>query len=193
MRPAGNLAAFLLGAGAFACAHARAATLPERPIEVTEAGFRGRFAVPEHPIAGAPALLVLPSPLSAKLAQAAVDAGIGALTVESGSAGQALLWLGPRAKRIYVAAEGGGAGTAAELAESGHVAGLVLIEPPTAAIEGDLPCLVVDGGPAASRQSGHEWHLTLPELRTGASVGAETEHTLLEAMALWLRARASEP
>ncbi len=209
----GNLAALAAAAGAFACAHARPATVAARPPRVAPApspaapyraelaidDFTAQLEVPAHPMPGDPALLVLRSGSKGAteqddaLARAAVSAGLEALELESGSPGRALLWLGPRAKRIYVAAEGVAAATAAELVRRGRVAGLVLLEPPAPPAGSDIPCLVVDAGPAASRQRGRLWELTLPDLNSGGSASAESEHTWLEATALWLTARAKEP
>jgi len=213
MKRARNLAAFLPAAAAFACAHAAPSTARAdvaapvgqppaegRATELTLGDFKARLSTPAHPMPGAAAVLVLrgaSGPASARagdeLAEAAVDAGIAALELESGSAGRALLWLGPRAKRIYVAAEGIAAATAAELVRSGHVAGLVLLDPPTNPAPTDIPCLVLEGGPAASKQNGRLWELTLPDLKSVASASPETTHTLVEATALWLTARAKEP
>ncbi len=186
-----NLAAFLAVGGTLACAHALAAEPLGRAVPGE--AFAGRFLEANHPMPGSPAILVLGGTLAPEVATAAASAGIAALVVEGGEVGQALLWLGPRAKRIFVATDRAHTRAAAELAQSGHVAGLVLLEPPAPPSESNLPCLVLDGGAPGSRQSGKVWELTLPELKPGATVSPEARHTATEAIALWLRARAQEP
>ena len=121
-----------------------------------------------------------------------MEGGIASFELQGGDPGQALLWLGPKAKRLYVAATGESLATVAALAASGHVAGLVLFSPPAIPASGNEPRLVIRGGEPASKQSGQQWEVSFPDLQAGHRLTPDDEHSVLELVVLWLRARADE-
>jgi hypothetical protein len=202
-----NLAAFLLAVQlvvpAAGCEHVPPSARTGRNQLIEERGFTGRWLVPDVPAPGGPALLIFgiragseaatgSAGFSARLATAAMEAGVAALELRGGDPGQALLWLGPRARRLFVAATGESLASVATLLLSGHVAGLVLFQPPAMPASGGEPCLVIRGGEPASKQSGVLWEVSFPDLEPGRTLTPDDEHSILEVVTLWLRARADE-
>ncbi len=200
MLRARNLAAFTLGVQLAvqlaACEHVEASARTGHTVQVAEGGLTGRWLTPDVQAPGAPAVLIVGNGVaagfSARLATAAMEAGVAALELQGGDPGQALLWLGPRARRLYVAAFGDGLTSVAALAASGHVAGFVLFSPPAVPATSNEPCLLLRGGEPASKQTGKQWEVTLADLAPGKTLTPDDEHSILELAVLWLRARAAE-
>jgi hypothetical protein len=195
-----NLAAFTLtvqlAVSLAACEHIEASARTGHTQQVSEDGLTGRWLVPDVPAPGAPALLIVGNGVapgfSTRLATAAMEGGVASLEVQAGDPGQALLWLGPKGKRLYVAATGEGLASVVSLAASGRVAGFVLFSPPAIPGSGNEPCLVIRGGEPASKQSGQQWQVSFPDLQAGHMLTPDDEHSVLELVVLWLRARADE-
>lgn len=166
-----NLAAFLLPVQLAACEHVAPSARTGHTERVSDDGLTGRWVVPDVSAPGNPALLVVGAGVSpgfsARLATAAMEGGIASFELQGGDPGQALLWLGPKAKRLYVAATGESLATVAALAASGHVAGLVLFSPPAIPASGNEPRLVIRGGEPASKQSGQQWEVSFPIFKPG--------------------------
>jgi hypothetical protein len=195
-----NLAAFLAGVqlalALAACEHVAPSARSGQTQQIEEAGFTGRWRVPDVAAPGAPALLIVGDGLtpgfSARLATAAMGAGVATLEIRAGDPGQALLWLGPRATRLFVSATGDNLASVVSLVASGHVAGLVLFSPPALPASAGVPCLLIRGGPPTSKQAGQQWEVTFPDLESGRKLNGDDEHSILELVELWLRARADE-
>ncbi|MHB1846368.1 MAG: hypothetical protein ACYCWW_16210, partial [Deltaproteobacteria bacterium] len=197
-----NLPAMLAAGAAIAlgaCAH-----LPGSPgrhgIEVRAEGFTARLDRPRAPLEGAPALLVLPpclpalAPLAEKVRGAAADAGLIALSVTRGAPEPALGWLLARgAQRIFLLSAGCSPEGALGVQSGGDARGTVLLFPPRAPPASPLPLLVIDRSlDPTSRQIADRWELGCPVAEGASTPGPADEHSLLEAIALWLRARATE-
>jgi hypothetical protein len=204
MLRARNLAAFVLPVQAAlalaGCQHVGPSARTGRTERVAEGGLTGRWLTPDVAAPGSPALLIvgtnggsgLPPGFSTRLATAAMEAGVASLELPGGDPGQALLWLGPRARRLFVAAAGDNVVNVAPLGTSGHVAGFVLFSPPAPPAPGSEASLVIRGGDPSSKQTGRQWEVAFPDLQTGHTLTADDEPSILELVVLWLRNRAAE-
>ncbi len=198
----GTLAAFRTACAALAlagCAH-----LPGSPggrgLAVRGDGFSGRLDRPSVPLPRRAAVLLLPpclpalGPLAGRIAAAAADAGLLALSLDRGDPDPAIRWLARRgAERTFVLAAGCPPSEALAVVSGDDAAGAILLFPPRPPPASPLPLLLIDRAAAqSSQQLADRWELGFPIAEGASSPGPADERSLVEATALWLRDRSGD-